>query len=518
MAPQLAEAQGPPLEGHALSMRSMLAEAVQKYPGSKAVVSLYQRPQSVLGIESNTNQTFLTWTYDQLSQQADRLAASLWQRGICQGDRVAVFLFNGAEWALLFWACVKLGATFVPLDPRSVSRVEEVRRYLQIARPVVVVVEDGQTAEAMQRNNATELHSVNLKLVADLQGGSSNGWTSLKEFFLAPDQLHPGLAAIKDIQIDMDENVFIVFTSGTSSQPKACPHSNTNLWAAWAATASYQSVNSSDLLLQHLPPSHIFACTEMIKHWIGGAAIVYASKSFDSGATLNAIEKLQCTHMAGKLHPETSAQSISLNATAAIPALLLALLGHPFFKPEMVKSLTRVLLASTVISPELLLDATDKTKLGATRAVVSFGMSEGLAVVATSTDRKLTIEGGFLGLSDIYPGATIKVCEAGTRRVLERGEIGELHFGGSMRISGYLDGDNSCFYNDDGVQWISTGDQAKMDVDGAIYVLGRYKDIIIRAGENLSPVSIETCLNKAGVMVKMAYPSIMLIREANVAL
>lgn len=184
----------------------------------------------------------------------------------------------------------------------------------------------------------------------------------------------------------------------------------------------------------------------------------------------------------------------------------------------MVKSLTRVLLASTVISPEVLLAATDKFKLGATTAAVGFGMSEGLAVAATSTDRKLVTEGGLLGLNEIYPGSRLKICEAGTRRVLERGEIGELHFGGSMRISGYLDGDNSCFYNDDGVQWISTGDQAKMDVNGTIYVLGRYKDIIIRAGENLSPVSIETCLNKAGVMVKMTCLSIVLIREAKVAL
>ena len=207
-----------------------------------------------------------------------------------------------------------------------------------------------------------------------------------------------------------------------------------------------------------------------------------------------------------------------LSISTAVPGLLLALLGHPSFKPEMVKSLTRVMLAGTVISPELLLAATHKSKLGATAAVVTFGMSEGLAVAGTSTDGKLMTEGGSLGLNEIFPGAKIKICEAGTRKVLERGEIGELHFGGSMRISGYLDGDNSCFYNDDGVQWISTGDQAKMDVNGTIYVLGRYKDIIIRAGENLSPISIETCLNKAGVMVKMAFLSIKLIREADFAL
>lgn len=305
---QLAEAQGPQPEGYPLSMRRMFAEATQKHSESKAVVSMYQRPSSVLGIGSNTNETFLTWTYDQLNKESDRLAASLLQRGISQGDRVAVFLFNGAEWALLFWACVKLGATFVPLDPRSVSKVEEVRHYLQIIKPVVLVVGDGLTAESMQRNNATEVHSINLRLVADIRGKSTHGWITLKDIFLAPDRLHSGLAAIKEIPIDMDEDVvIIVFTSGTSSLPKACPHNNTNLWASWASTVSAQPIHSSDLIIQHLPPSHIFACKGMMTHWIAGAAVVYASKSFDAGATLDAIEQFQCTHMSGKLHPETFA-------------------------------------------------------------------------------------------------------------------------------------------------------------------------------------------------------------------
>ena len=503
----LAEAQGLPLEGHPLPIRNMLAEAAQKCPRSKAIISLYQRPQFVLDTGSNANQTSLVWTYDQLNNEADRLAASLLQRGILQGDRVAVFLYNSVEWALLFWACVKMGATFVPLDPRSVSRVEEVRHYLHIVKPVVLVVGDDMTAAAIQRDNASEVHSISTKIIVESSRKPADGWSSMKDILLAPDQLHSGLAAMNEIYTDLDKDiVIIIFTSGTSSLPKACPHNNTNLWATWAATVSSRPINSSDLLIQHLSPSHIFSIREMMTHWIAGAAVVYASQHFDAGASLNAIEKLQCTHMPGKL-PRLKGFTccvINLSATLAIPGLLLALLGHPSFTPESVKSLTRVTLASTVISSECLLAAIEKSKLGTTRAIVGFGMSEGLSVLGASTDRMLTTEGDLLGLDEIYPGAKIKVCEVGTRRVLERGEIGELHFGGNMRIGGYLDGDNSCFYDDDKGRWISTGDQAKMDVNGTVYILGRCKDIIIRAGENLSPISIEICLNKAGVKVKKA--------------
>ena len=518
ITPQLAEAHGPPPAGYPMSVRRMFAEATQKYPGSKAVVSLYQRPQSVLGIGSNTNQKFLVWTYDQLNKESDRLAASLLQRGISQGDRVVVFLFNGAEWALLLWACVKLGATFVPLDPRSVSRPEEVRHYLQIVKPAVLVVGDNLTAEAMQRNNTTEVHSISLRLIADGHGKSANGWSTVEDIFLAPDQLHLGLAAINKVPIDMDEDVVIIlFTSGTSSLPKACPQNNANLWASLAATASVWPIYSSDLIIQHLPPFHMFGCREMLTHWIVGGAVVYASKAFDAGATLDAIEELQCTIMPGKLYPESFALQVNLRTVIAIPGLLLALLGHPAFKPERVKSLTVVILAGTAISPETLLTATDISKFGATTAVVHFGMSEGSAILGVSTDRTLTTEEGFLGFNKILSGVKVRVCEAGTRRILERGEMGELHFGGKSRIAGYLDGDNSCFYNDDGGPWLSTGDQAKMDVNGTIYVLGRYKDIIIRAGQNLSALSIETCLNKAGVMVEMTCLPVVLSHEANVA-
>lgn len=88
-------------------------------------------------------------------------------------------------------------------------------------------------------------------------------------------------------------------------------------------------------------------------------------------------------------------------------------------------------------------------------------------------------------------------------RSFRRGEVGELHLGGSGVIGGYMYmyGDNNVFYDYESGHWIATGDRAKMDVDGTLYIMGRYKDIIIRGGENLSPASIEGCLEKTGVRV-----------------
>ena len=128
-------------------------------------------------------------------------------------------------------------------------------------------------------------------------------------------------------------------------------------------------------------------------------------------------------------------------------------------------------------------------------------MSEVLPVFANNPENALKSQDGCLGLDLLLPGARVRVCEPGSHSVLSRGEVGELHIGGSGVIDGYMYGDNGVFYDDESDHWIATGDQAKMELDGTLYVMGRYKDIIIRAGENLSPALIETCLNKAGVMV-----------------
>ena len=192
---------------------------------------------------------------------------------------------------------------------------------------------------------------------------------------------------------------------------------------------------------------------------------------------------------------------VSTNAATAIPGLYLALIMQPGFTSQRVQSLRFVGFGSTVISPETLVDAAKPAKLGTVKLAVGFGMSEVLPVLGTHPDHKLKAQGGCLGLDMLAPGARVRICEHGSCKVLERGEVGELHIGGEGVIKRYMYGDNAVFYDDDWGHWIVSGDQAKMEVDGTFYILGRYKDIIIRAGENLSPALIETCLNRAGVMV-----------------
>ena len=162
------------------------------------------------------------------------------------------------------------------------------------------------------------------------------------------------------------------------------------------------------------------------------------------------------------------------------------------------------MLGGTVISPDVVAAATDKARIGADKAMVGFGMTEGLPFLTTTVHEALRSEDGCLGLNNVTSGTKVKIYAPESRKSLRRGDIGELHVGGDLLIQGYLLGDSHAFYDDLQGHWLATGDQAKMDGEGRIYVLGRYKDIIIRGGENLSPALIETCLNKAGLVASFS--------------
>ena len=300
---RLAEAEGPPLLGQPQTLRSILSDTATRNPTNRAVVSCHQTPQllPVSSLPSQGDSGKLVWTYKQLIEAADRLAASLYSHGVRKNMRVVVFLYNSAEWVLLFWACAKLGATFVPLDARGITRVDGISHFLKVTKPAALVVNDSAAATTLQRSHETLLHDILLKLTVDSDGAVPSGWACLAHI-LPLGGSTTDLSAIESIEVDAHEDTaLIIFTSGTSGRPKACPYSGKTLWAACMAANVIRPREHTDSLVQHLPCSHIFACWDMLSFWSAGATVIFPSKIFDPKATLDAIEMEQCTHMSGKL-------------------------------------------------------------------------------------------------------------------------------------------------------------------------------------------------------------------------
>jgi acyl-CoA synthetase (AMP-forming)/AMP-acid ligase II len=230
--------------------------------------------------------------------------------------------------------------------------------------------------------------------------------------------------------------------------------------------------------LVHTPVSHFFGINNALRAWSLGETAVFASKTFDVQATLRALVHEKCTFM------------------SAVPALVRAIIGQPNFPGKEALDLRYVTLGSTLIAEDDI--RLCQQQLGATHAIQGYGLSEGAPVLSWKrSDPMLRDSGYHAELGKALPGANLRICAPGQRQALERNQVGELHIGGSSVIRGYLHGiDSSAFYADDVGNWLVPGDQATMDDDGVLHILGRYEDVIIRAGENVAPLKIETVLSQ----------------------
>ena len=139
------------------------------------------------------------------------------------------------------------------------------------------------------------------------------------------------------------------------------------------------------------------------------------------------------------------------------------------------------------------------------------GMTEGGGLfISPYFGREMPYYGDIAPLGHACPGARLKIVrEDGS--VVPRGESGELHIQSGGMISRYLDDANSeTFYiGESGGQWFRTGDLGMINEGGDVYILGRLKDVIVRAGVNITPAALESCLSSfTGAQVSVLLPTI----------
>ncbi|KAH8899808.1 acetyl-CoA synthetase-like protein [Thozetella sp. PMI_491] len=485
---ELAECHGLPLENLDRDIWDLFARTADQYPDHEAVVSLWQAElgQGVLAshetnmphpssdAEDATEETGpVRWTYRDLLHRSESLARWLQERGCSTGMRLVAVLWNSAEWALCFWTAARLGMVFVPLDPRLLGA--DAAHFINATDPTVIVVQDSDAEETLQKSAPASLASIPVKISCSTSPG--DGWTPLPHPSQQWSPAHNGRNVLSTIAQAADSLAnriaLIVFTSGTTSKPKGCVHTARNLWAQ---TYNYDpDPGYFERWLVHTPVSHIFAVNNCLRAWQNGDTVVFASKTFDVKATLRALVDEKCTFM------------------SAIPALVQAIIAQPDFPGKAALSLRYVTLGSTMINEADI--KLCKEKLGSCYAIQAFGMSEGAPVVSWIRPDPLLVDGYHPGVGKVLPGANIRICAPGDRKPLPRDQLGELHIGGPAVVSHYLDGvDASSFYIDHIGNWLVTGDQALIDQNGVLHIMGRYKDIIIRAGENIAPIKIEAAL------------------------
>ncbi|KAG6006011.1 hypothetical protein E4U21_007437 [Claviceps maximensis] len=433
------------------------------------------------------------WTYNHLNQQASLLAKALLEMGVRAGDRVGIMAGNCEQYAAVFFAVARIGAVLVILNNTyTVAEAMYGIRFSQCRvffttqvigrqvdnRPLLAELKkekDGPTVVIL-RGEAGEPGEY--RRYEDLVQSSSQRTEGKGTDADADGLLQKAMRRVLPHQV-----VNLQFTSGTTGLPKAAMLTHHNI------------VNNSRFIGDRLrfTPDDILCCPPPLFHCFGlvlgllaivshGGKIVYPAEVFDIPSTLRAISDESCTAIHG------------------VPAMFDSL-----FQAQLPAGFSCDRLRTGIIAgapvPRYLMELLIN-KFGMTEFTSSYGLTEASptcfnAFTDDTIDRRLTTVG------TLMPHACAKIVDL-EGNIVPLGERGELCIAGYQLQAGYWNNSektNEVMVRDAaGVLWLHTGDEAVFDEQGYCTITGRFKDIIIRGGENIYPLEIEERL--------IAHPSI----------
>ena len=442
-----------------------LDQAVATTPDREAIVG-YQV----------TGDTRTALTYRELNNTVTRMAAGLAGLGIGKGDVVACQLPNWWQTTALHLACLRIGAILNPLMP--IFRERELRFMLKHGEARLLVIPKvfrGFDYEAMIDSIKADLPDLDTLLVI---GGS--GERSFEERLLARawEQEQDTDTLFRERQLTGDDVIQILYTSGTTGEPKGVMHTSNTLFSNVRPYADRLHLTSEDNVLMASPLAHQtgFLYGIMMPVYLGTTAIL--QDIWDAGFV--------CKVIAAEKPAFTM---------AATPFLADLVKTAPSHEGEL-DSLRTFVSAGAPIPTAVVEQA---SKVLNAKIVSAWGMTENGAVTMTCpedpSERASQSDG------KVLPYMDIRITDF-QGHSLPAGEEGNLLVRGASQFIGYLKRPE--LHGTDKEGWFSTGDLARMDKDGYIRITGRTKDVVIRGGENIPVVEVENLLYKFPGIVDVA--------------
>ena len=410
-------------------------------------------------------------TFTQADMQVQSLAAWLQSQGIQQGDRVAVGMRNYPEWVIAYWATQSIGAVLVSLNAWWVA--DELKYALTDSGARAVVV-DG---ERQDRLSDALLGELGIDIAVVTRGESRAGWAIWEE---VTTNSHP---VVRDVQIETDDIATILYTSGTTGFPKgaAGTHRNyiTNMWngllgvaigARMAGVVPSSAPKPQAVALSTFPFFHIAGLCGMNANTNNGVCIITQYK-WDATDALRLVEKYK------------------VNSLGGVPTVVRSFLEHPDFGKYDLSSIVAISQGGAPVPPDSV-STIEKEFAGKVGAANGYGLTETTAAVIGNSGAAYFAKKDSVGLP--YVGTDIRVVnEDGDD--LPIGSIGEVLIYGPNNVQGYWNKPEEtakAFTNG----WFHSGDAGFVDEDGFVYIVDRIKDMVLRGGENVYCVEVETVL------------------------
>ncbi len=388
-------------------------------------------------------------TYSELDNLSDSLALKIIQRCINKGDRVILFLENSAEYLIAYFAVLKAGAVVVPLNTQLVER--EIAHYITDSQPSLVITAD-------KYKNLFESYMTRRGILTTDEL-TQILHTQHSETHLLYKQ-HPNAYNENDLAM-------IIYTSGTTGKPKGVMLSHANIHANADSIMHYLDIRTDDRMMVILPFYYSYGNSILTTHIMSGATMVLDNRFVFPNTVLETMEKEKATGFAG------------------VPSHYAILLRKSALRKYKLESLRYVTQAGGAMAPSMIEEFT--AAVPQAKFYVMYGQTEASARLTYLDPRALKSKLGSIGKA--IPGVEIDVItEAGSKA--GPGEMGEIVARGANIMLGYWNSpqETANVLKKDGLY---TGDLAKVDEDGYLYMVSRKKEMIKSGANRISPFEIE---------------------------
>lgn len=420
------------------------------------------------------------WSFTETQVEIDKVAHGLIALGIQPGEKVSLWMTNRPEWVHIMFALAKIGAIMVPINTRlRTADVEYIFRQSDTST-IITIEQSGpiryldmvldlcpELKEQDRRELSCEAFP-ELKRVLSIGDQHAMGVYSWQEMLDASDEVSAATLREREAQVQPEDTVFIMYTSGTTGFPKGVMHCH-NIIRNVTMTSGEMEITEEDCTVMYLPLFHAFGYYEgPLTCYVTGSRMVL-TESFDPGEVLELIEAERGTVIHGF---DTHWQD---------------LMDHPQFPSRDLTSLRTGILAAGLPST---VPVAERANRELCKTVTAYGMTEVmpgalLGCVGDTFEHSTTTSGA------PTDGYEVEVKDLQSGETLPPGKTGEICIRGYAVMKGYYKKSEETAKTIDSEGWLHSGDLGLRSEDGNIRFLGRYKEMLKIGGENVDPVEVE---------------------------
>ncbi len=425
------------------------------------------------------------YTWAQLNTEVDALARGLLALGARRDDRVAVWATNLPQWLTLMYATAKIGAVLVTVN--TFYRHGEIEYLLRQSESNYLFLMEGFRGYSY----ADALYDI----VPEIRTQGRSGLKSaklphLREVVFLDDEPHPGMFNYREIlgmaektpaaelevlknSLAPDDVINMQYTSGTTGFPKGVMLTHQNIVTNGYWIGRHQNLTNLDRICLPVPLFHCFGLVLGTMAALNHGSAMVVMDNFSALDILVAVEKEQCTAIYG------------------VPTMFISLLEQKSFDRYDLSSLRTGIMAGSPCPVKTMVEVIER--MHAREITICYGLTETSPVVSQTTKND-SLAKRTETVGKPMPGVELKVVDPETGAELPKGGIGEVVARGYVVMRGYYNQPEATAEIIDRDGWLHSGDLGRFDEDGYLAITGRWKDMIIRAGENIYPQEVEEYL------------------------